>query len=258
MHDIKHGHNDHATRAENAPHDKHARKYPAHVRQVPIAGPHSGHTVEGFQKRFWVSLLATIPILILTPQLHELLGVGGIVDLPGQYFMLLGLSSFIYFYGGYPFLPWEVAETVADKLGIDEVFAGVLPQEKADKVKEVQSRGLLVAMTGDGVNDAPALAQSDLGIAIGSGTDVAIETADIILTDSNPLDVVKAISLSRATYSKMIQNLAWATGYNAFAIPLAAGILYNYGILLNPAFGATLMSISTIIVALNAKLLRQP
>lgn len=150
----------------------------------------------------------------------------------------------------------KVAEWVSKEIGLDEYFAEVLPQEKVAKIKEVQERGLIVAMTGDGVNDAPALAQSDVGIAIGAGTDVAIETADIILVKSNPLDVVSVIALSRATTNKMIQNLLWATGYNTVAIPLAAGVLFNYGILLTPAFGAVLMSLSTIIVAINAKLLR--
>jgi len=149
-----------------------------------------------------------------------------------------------------------VAKWVADQIGLDDYFAEVLPEQKADKVKEIQSRGLITAMTGDGVNDAPALAQADVGVAIGAGTDVAVETADIILVRSNPRDVSAIIQLSRATYRKMIQNLAWATGYNAFAIPLAAGALYSYGILLNPAMGAVLMSLSTIIVAINAKLLK--
>ncbi|MFQ5583223.1 MAG: copper-translocating P-type ATPase [Calditrichia bacterium] len=150
----------------------------------------------------------------------------------------------------------QVAAWVAEELGLDEYFAEVLPQEKAAKVKEVQSRGLTVAMTGDGVNDAPALAQADVGIAIGAGTDVAVETADIILVRSNPLDVLHIIKLAKATYRKMIQNLAWATGYNAFAIPLAAGVLYSYGILLSPAMTAVLMSLSTVIVAINARFLK--
>ncbi|MHB1947889.1 MAG: copper-translocating P-type ATPase [Gammaproteobacteria bacterium] len=150
----------------------------------------------------------------------------------------------------------QVAKWVADTIGLDEYFAEVLPQDKVIKIKEVQARGLIVAMTGDGVNDAPALAQADVGIAIGAGTDVAIETADIILVKSNPLDVVSIIALARATTNKMIQNLLWATGYNAVAIPLAAGVLFKYGILLTPAIGAVFMSLSTIIVAINAKLLR--
>lgn len=149
-----------------------------------------------------------------------------------------------------------VAKWVADELGLDDYFAEVLPHEKSEKVKEVQSRGLIVAMTGDGVNDAPALAQADVGIAIGAGTDVAVETADIVLVKSNPLDAVAILGLARATYRKMVQNLVWATGYNAFAIPLAAGILYRYGVLLSPAMGAVLMSLSTVIVAINAKFLR--
>jgi Cu2+-exporting ATPase len=148
------------------------------------------------------------------------------------------------------------AKWVSDQVGLDEYFAEVLPQDKAAKVKEVQSRGVLVAMTGDGVNDAPALAQADVGIAIGAGSDVAVETADVILVRSNPLDVVAIVQLSRATYRKMIQNLVWATGYNTFAIPLAAGALYAWGVLLTPALGAVLMSASTVIVAINARLLR--
>ncbi len=150
----------------------------------------------------------------------------------------------------------KVAQWVSDELGLDEFFAEVLPHEKAEKVKEVQARGLTVAMTGDGVNDAPALAQADVGIAIGAGTDVAVETADIVLVRSNPLDVVSVVGLAKATYRKMVQNLAWATGYNAFAIPLAAGVLYSYGIILSPAMGAVLMSLSTVIVAVNAKFLK--
>jgi Cu2+-exporting ATPase len=147
------------------------------------------------------------------------------------------------------------AKWVSDQVGLDEYFAEVLPKDKAAKVKEVQSRGVLVAMTGDGVNDAPALAQADVGIAIGAGSDVAVETADVILVRSNPLDVVAIVRLSRATYRKMIQNLLWATGYNVVALPLAAGALYAWGVLLTPALGAVLMSASTVIVAVNARLL---
>lgn len=150
----------------------------------------------------------------------------------------------------------QVARWVSEELGLDDYFAEVLPHEKAEKVKEVQSRGLVVAMTGDGVNDAPALAQADVGIAIGAGTDVAVETADIVLVKSNPLDAVAIIGLAKATYKKMMQNLAWATGYNTFAIPLAAGVLYKYGILLSPAMGAVLMSLSTVVVAINARFLK--
>ena len=148
-----------------------------------------------------------------------------------------------------------VAKWVAEEIGLDEYFAEVLPHEKADKIKEVQKK-YIVAMVGDGVNDAPALAQADVGIAIGAGTDVAVETADIILVRNDPRDIADVIKLSRKTYSKMFQNLLWATGYNSFAIPLAAGVLYGYGIILSPAFGAVLMSLSTVIVAMNAKLLK--
>ena len=150
----------------------------------------------------------------------------------------------------------QVARWVAEEVGIEEYFAEVLPRDKSNKVKEIQSRGLVVAMTGDGVNDAPALAQADIGIAIGAGTDVAIETADIILVRSNPLDAVSILDLSKATYRKMLQNLGWATGYNLFAIPLAAGVLFPLGIILSPAVGAALMSLSTVIVAINARFLR--
>ncbi|WP_188724743.1 heavy metal translocating P-type ATPase [Lentibacillus populi] len=150
----------------------------------------------------------------------------------------------------------KVANWVAKQLDIDEVYAEVLPDKKADQVRKIKEKGWKVAMTGDGVNDAPALATADLGIAIGAGTDVAMETADIVLVKSNPKDVVSLIDLSRKTYRKMIQNLWWATGYNILAIPLAAGVLAPVGIVLSPAVGAVLMSLSTVIVAINAKLLK--
>lgn len=151
----------------------------------------------------------------------------------------------------------HVADAVARQLGIDTVFAEVLPEHKDQKVAELQSQGKKVAMVGDGVNDAPALTRADIGIAIGSGTDVAIESAGIILVQSNPLDVVKIFELSQATYRKMIQNLIWAMGYNVVALPLAAGILAPVGFVLSPAVGAVFMSLSTIIVAINAQLLRR-
>jgi Cu2+-exporting ATPase len=150
----------------------------------------------------------------------------------------------------------KTAEFVAKELGLDEYFAEVMPEAKSSKIKELQDRGLITAMIGDGVNDAPALAQADVGIAIGAGSDVAIETADIILIKNKPQDVVSIISMAKSTYKKMVQNLWWATGYNVIAIPLAAGVLFSYGILLSPALGAGLMTLSTIIVAINAKLLK--
>lgn len=149
----------------------------------------------------------------------------------------------------------KVARWVSKELNLDGYFAEVLPHQKAEKIKELQ-REHIVAMVGDGINDAPALMQADVGIAIGAGTDVAIESADIILVKNNPEDVKTIISLAKATYRKMFQNLMWATGYNAFAIPLAAGVLYSYGIILSPAAGAALMSMSTVIVALNARFLK--
>jgi Cu2+-exporting ATPase len=150
----------------------------------------------------------------------------------------------------------KVAEYVGKKLSIDKVIAEVIPHQKSLKIEELQKLGKKVAMTGDGINDAPSLAKADLGIAIGAGTDVAIETADVILVKSNPLDVVNILKLSKATYRKMIQNLIWATGYNVIALPLAAGVLYNQGILISPALGAVFMSLSTIIVAINARMLK--
>lgn len=151
----------------------------------------------------------------------------------------------------------RVAEAVSRELSLDGVYAEVLPGRKADIVKELQTGGAFVAMAGDGVNDAPALAQANVGIAVGSGTDIAQETADIILVNSNPMDLVKLIRFAKATHRKMIQNLVWATGYNALAIPLAAGLWYRQGLVLSPAAGAVLMSLSTVIVALNAQLLRR-
>ena len=150
----------------------------------------------------------------------------------------------------------QVAESVSRQLGIDTYCAEVLPHQKLDKIKELQDKGEFVAMTGDGVNDAPALAQADVGIAVGSGSDIAAETAGIVLVNSNPKDIVSLVLFGKATYRKMIQNLGWATGYNLVALPLAAGVLYKVGILLSPAAGAVLMSLSTVIVAINASMLK--
>ncbi|MBU1672335.1 MAG: cadmium-translocating P-type ATPase [Actinobacteria bacterium] len=152
----------------------------------------------------------------------------------------------------------RVAEWVARELGLDDYFAEVLPHQKADRIREIRESGKVVAMVGDGVNDAPALTAADVGIAIGAGTDVAVESADIVLVRNDPRDIASIAALSRATYRKMAQNLGWATGYNAFAIPAAAGVLYPLGILLTPALGAVFMSLSTIIVAINARRLRAP
>jgi Cu2+-exporting ATPase len=151
----------------------------------------------------------------------------------------------------------QVADSVGRELGVDEVMAEVLPEDKDAKVAELQARGLSVAMVGDGVNDAPALARADVGIAIGAGTDVAIESADVVLVSNDPRSVVSIIRLSVAGYRKMIQNLAWAAGYNVVAIPLAAGAFTWAGITLGPEVGAVLMSLSTVVVALNAQLLRR-
>jgi len=150
----------------------------------------------------------------------------------------------------------EVAKAISDTLGMDGFMAEVLPHQKLEKIKTLQAQGEFVAMTGDGVNDAPALAQADVGIAVGSGSDIAAETADIVLVNSNPSDVVNLVRFGKATYRKMIQNLVWATGYNVVALPLAAGILYNAGVMLSPAVGAVLMSVSTVVVAINASMLK--
>ncbi|PRY91373.1 Cu2+-exporting ATPase [Marinilabilia salmonicolor] len=151
----------------------------------------------------------------------------------------------------------KVAKAVSDELNLDDYYAGILPDQKLEKVKELQDKGEFVAMTGDGINDAPALATANVGIAVGSGTDVAAETADIILVNSNPQDIASLITFGKATYRKMIQNFIWATGYNVVAIPLAAGVLYSAGILISPAVGAVLMSLSTVVVAVNAQLLKR-
>ncbi len=151
----------------------------------------------------------------------------------------------------------KVAKSVSEELGLDGYYAGILPDQKLEKIKEFQKNGEFVAMTGDGINDAPALATADVGIAVGSGTDVAAESADIILVNSNPKDISSLVIFGKETYKKMIQNFVWATGYNVIAIPLAAGALYSAGILINPALGAVLMSLSTIIVAINAQLLKR-
>jgi Cu2+-exporting ATPase len=179
---------------------------------------------------------------VVRPESHE--AVGRLREMGLEVAMLTGDSQ-------------AVAHAVADELGIRTVFAEVLPEHKDRKVVELQRQGKRVAMVGDGVNDAPALTRADVGIAIGSGTDVAIESAGIILVRSDPRDVVKVFALSRATYRKMVQNLAWATGYNAVALPLAAGALAPVGFTLSPAIGALLMSLSTVIVAINAQLLRR-
>ncbi|MEO8765459.1 MAG: copper-translocating P-type ATPase [Ginsengibacter sp.] len=150
----------------------------------------------------------------------------------------------------------KVAKSVSETLGMDSFIAEVLPHQKLEKIKELQGNGEFVAMTGDGVNDAPALAQADIGIAVGSGSDIAAETAGIVLVNSNPKDIVSLILFGKATHRKMVQNLIWATGYNVVALPLAAGVLYHWGILLSPAAGAALMAVSTIVVAINAGMLK--
>ena len=151
----------------------------------------------------------------------------------------------------------KTAKAVSQALKLDGYFSEVLPHQKVEIVKNLQEKGEFVAMTGDGVNDAPALAQANVGIAVGSGTDVAAETADIILVNSNPKDIASLILFGKATYAKMVQNLVWATAYNTFAIPLAAGVFYSYGFVLGPAVGAGFMSLSTVIVAINAQLLKR-
>ncbi|GAB1486630.1 hypothetical protein MASR2M79_16810 [Aminivibrio sp.] len=268
-------------------------------------GGHHAMMVADFRKRFWISIAATVPVLIMSPMIQSFFGMEGALAFTGDSYALWGISSFIFFYGGWPFLMglydelkkaepgmmtliavaittayvyssvvvfglrgkmffWELAilidimllghwiemRSIMGASRALEEMAKLLPSD-AHKLREDGS-------TEDVPIDEPALAQADVGIAVGAGTDAAVQTADIILVRSNPLDVVAILSLSKATYRKMIQNLAWATGYNAFAIPLAAGILYPWGILLSPAAGAVLMSLSTVIVAVNAKLLKMP
>jgi len=193
-----------------------------------------------FRKRFWICLAIALADIIRD---ESKAAVSRLKEMGIRCMMLTGDDE-------------QVAKWVSGQIGLDEYFAQVLPKDKARKIQQIQSRGLTVAMTGDGVNDAPALAQADVGMAIGAGTDVAVQTADVVLVRSNPLDAVAILDLSRATYRKMVQNLAWATGYNALAIPLAAGVLYGYGVLLSPAVGAVLMSLSTVIVAVNARLMK--
>ncbi len=151
----------------------------------------------------------------------------------------------------------KVAKSVSEELGLNNYIAGLLPDQKLDKIKELQKNGEFVAMTGDGINDAPALATADVGIAVGSGTDVAADTADIVLVNSNPKDIASLVIFGKETYKKMIQNFIWATAYNVVAIPLAAGVLFSAGIMISPALGAVLMSLSTVIVAINAQLLKR-
>jgi len=150
----------------------------------------------------------------------------------------------------------KVVKSVSETLGLDSFFTEILPDQKLEKIKELQTSGEFVAMIGDVVNDAPALSQADIGIAVGSGSDIAAETAGIILVNRNPKDIVSLILFGKATYRKMIQNLIWATGYNVEALPLAAGVLYKQGVLLSPGMGAVLMTVSTIVVAINASLLK--
>ncbi|MBN8833697.1 MAG: copper-translocating P-type ATPase [Niastella sp. SCN 39-18] len=219
---------------------------PNYFKQSPVSLPAIPETVDQDVETVNFVLIDDKPVGIITlaDSIRETSAeaVNGLKQMHIKSFLLTGDNE-------------KIAAAVANKLGMDGYLANVLPHEKQIKVKEFQNKGEIVAMTGDGVNDAPALAQADVGIAVGSGTEVAAETADIILVNSKPKDVVQMISFGKATYKKMIQNLAWAVGYNVIAIPLAAGVLYPY-FTLSPAMGAVLMSLSTVIVAINASLLK--
>jgi cation transport ATPase len=203
-----------------------------------------------FRTKFWVSLALTVPTVIWGHMLAPLVGLHAPI-FPGSRWIAPVFGTAVFAYGGRVFL-----EGAWRELGIDTVFAEVLPEQKVEKVRQLKAGGRRVAMVGDGVNDAPALLTSDVGIAIGAGTDVAVEAGDIVLVRNDPRDVARAIELSKASYRKMLQNLWWAAGYNVVAIPLAAGVLAGYGILLYPAVAAILMSASTVVVAINAQLLR--
>jgi P-type Cu2+ transporter len=230
-------------------------------RTVEISSPASLREAEAAFDETAVTRLAregkTVVFILLDGQIQGLIALSDVVRPEAKQAVAslraLGIDS--YMISGDNRL---TASQVADQIGIANFFAEVRPAEKAARINEIRASGKKVAMTGDGINDAPALAAADLGIAVGAGTDVARETADIILVRSNPSDVVHILGLARATYRKMAQNLVWATAYNIIALPLAAGVLYNQGIVISPALGAAFMSLSTMIVAINARLLKLP
>lgn len=312
--DHQKNHNEHNNHGSNNGGHDHGNGHPDHHK----------HMIKGFKKRFWISLVLTLPVLLLSPMVQNLLhfslsfpnaenfnaitGKGIEADIGDKHIKVVSpvylkeqnikipgdqnrsnqetvvyvlqdknLIGFIAMadeirndsYEAVQILKNEgikvymmtgdneqVAESVSNELNLDGYFAGILPDKKQEKVKEFQEKGEYVAMTGDGINDAPALATADVGIAVGSGTDIAADTADIILVESNPKDIVSLLNFGKKTHRKMIQNFIWATAYNVVAIPLAAGVLYSAGILINPAVGALLMSLSTVIVAINAQLLK--
>jgi P-type Cu2+ transporter len=249
-----HQHSEHQVEP-HAPAHTSAGTHEDHAHSTPHAGhdKHEGHDPKAFRQRFRLCLALTISVFLFSEMVQALedqvRGVSGqaVADFHRdgiRVAMITGDAR-------------NVANAVGEQLAIDEVFAEVLPENKADAVEKLQAQGHRVAMVGDGVNDAPALAQADVGVAIGAGTDVAIESAGVVLASDDPRSVRGIATLSRASYRKMVQNLAWATGYNVVAIPLAAGVLAFAGFTLTPAVGAILMSLSTIIVALNAQLLRK-